>query len=131
MRIVESSQSWRWILHDADNVLLSKNNKYRIVPLNADDRHALGQCLAARPRVQDDHVFLSLSGVAPARNRNRLYRLSWQTILWGEGELVRRWGRRGSEGRSQLSFYPDQASTQREFQRLFRLRLRHGYRPVR
>ena len=40
--------------------------------------------------------------------------------------MIRCWGRRGATGRSQVSFYPDQASVQREFQRVLRLRLRTG-----
>jgi predicted DNA-binding WGR domain protein len=72
-------------------------------------------------------VCLASEGVS--QNRRRLYRLSWQTTLWGEGALVRWWGRRGSEGRSQVRYYPDTESTQAEFRRLMHLRLRHGYRP--
>lgn len=71
-------------------------------------------------------VYLASSD--PAKNRHRLYRLTWQTTLRGESALVRWWGRRGSNGRSQLSFYPDEASAQAEFRCLLRLRLRHGYR---
>jgi predicted DNA-binding WGR domain protein len=71
-----------------------------------------------------------LASVDPGENRHRLYRLTWQATLWGEGVLVRWWGRRGSNGRSQLSFYPDQASAQSEFHRLLRLRLRHDYRAL-
>jgi predicted DNA-binding WGR domain protein len=61
-------------------------------------------------------------------NRRRLYRLTWQQTLWGEGALVRWWGRRGSEGRSQVQYYPDPESAQAAFRRLTRLRLQHGYR---
>jgi predicted DNA-binding WGR domain protein len=64
------------------------------------------------------------------KNRRRLYRLTWQTTLWGEGALVRWWGRRGSEGRSQVQYYPDSESAQAEFRRLMRLCLRHGYRAL-
>ena len=39
-----------------------KGNKYRVVPLNADVRRALAQYLAVRPRVSDDHFFLSQKG---------------------------------------------------------------------
>jgi site-specific recombinase XerD len=39
-----------------------KGNKYRVVPLNADVRRALGQYVAVRPRVPDDHFFLSQKG---------------------------------------------------------------------
>jgi predicted DNA-binding WGR domain protein len=64
----------------------------------------------------------------PSTNRRRLYRLTWQQTLWGEGALVRWWGRRGSEGRSQVRYYPDPEGAQVAFQRIVRLRLLHGYR---
>jgi predicted DNA-binding WGR domain protein len=70
---------------------------------------------------------ICLASIDPSTNRNRLYRLTWQTTLWGEGALVRWWGRRGGNGTSRLTLYPDQASAQAEFRRLMRLRLQHGY----
>jgi predicted DNA-binding WGR domain protein len=70
---------------------------------------------------------ICLASIDLSKNRQRLYRLTWQMTFWGEGALVRWWGRSGSNGRCQLTFYPDQASAQHEFQRLLRLRLRHGY----
>ncbi len=76
---------------------------------------------------QELPAFVCLANIDPAKNRYRLYRLTWQTTLWGEEALVRRRGRRGSNGRSQRTFYPDHASAQAEFQRLMHLRLRHGY----
>jgi site-specific recombinase XerD len=39
-----------------------KGSKYRVVPLNADVRRALGQYLVMRPRVSDTHFFLSQKG---------------------------------------------------------------------
>jgi len=39
-----------------------KGQKYRVVPLNADVRRSLGQYLTVRPRVSDDHFFLSQKG---------------------------------------------------------------------
>jgi len=39
-----------------------KGAKFRSVPLNADVRHALAVYLAVRPRLADDHLFLSRRG---------------------------------------------------------------------
>ncbi len=39
-----------------------KGQKYRVIPLNADVRRALAQYLAVRPRVADDHLFVSQRG---------------------------------------------------------------------
>jgi integrase/recombinase XerD len=39
-----------------------KGSKYREVPVNADARRAIAQYLAVRPRVADDHLFLSQKG---------------------------------------------------------------------
>jgi len=46
----------------AVTVRSGKGQKYRVVPLNADVRRALSQYLAVRPRVPDDHLFLSQKG---------------------------------------------------------------------
>src|SRR3712207_499189 len=39
-----------------------KGAKFRTIPLNADVRHAIGVYLAVRPRVADDHLFVSQRG---------------------------------------------------------------------
>jgi integrase/recombinase XerD len=39
-----------------------KRNKYREIPLNADVRHAIAVYLSVRPRVADDHLFISQRG---------------------------------------------------------------------
>ena len=39
-----------------------KGGKYRVVPLNLDARRALEQYLAVRPKVVDEHVFISQRG---------------------------------------------------------------------
>jgi site-specific recombinase XerD len=46
----------------AVTVRSGKGGKYRVVPLNADVRRALALYLAVRPRVTDDHLFLSQKG---------------------------------------------------------------------
>jgi predicted DNA-binding WGR domain protein len=71
---------------------------------------------------------LCLASIDPSQNRYRLYRLYWQPTLWGEGALVRWWGRKGAMGRTQVSWYPTAKDAQDEFRRLLRLRTRHGYR---
>jgi predicted DNA-binding WGR domain protein len=74
---------------------------------------------------------ICLASVDPSKNRYRLYRLSWQPSLWGEGALVRWWGRKGARGRTRVSWYPTAEDAQDEFARLLRLRTRHGYRLLR
>jgi predicted DNA-binding WGR domain protein len=83
--------------------------------------------MGGQPVSDELPVSVCLVSIDPAKNRYRRYRITWQPTLWGEGALVRSWGRRGSIGRSQRTVYPDQASAQQAFQRLLRLRLRHGY----
>ena len=46
----------------AVTVRSGKGQKYRMVPLNADVRRALGQYLVMRPRVPDGHFFVSQKG---------------------------------------------------------------------
>src|SRR5215216_5532641 len=45
--------------HGRLTVRSGKGSKYREVPVNADARRAVAQYLAVRPRVADDHLFLS------------------------------------------------------------------------
>ena len=66
----------------------------------------------------------------PAKNRARLYTITWQPALWGGGAIVRRWGRLGGQGRALTVFYPDRASAQESVERLIRRRLRRGYQVV-
>jgi integrase/recombinase XerD len=46
----------------AVTVRSGKGNKYRVVPLNADVRRAISQYRVVRPRVADEHLFLSQKG---------------------------------------------------------------------
>ena len=65
------------------------------------------------------------------RNQHRYYCLSWQETLFGEGTLMRAWGRRGTamrQEKTELYGSPEEAWPQ--VQRLIRRRLRHGYRLV-
>ena len=70
---------------------------------------------------------IRLRCVDPARNRNRLYTLTWQRDLWGVWTLVQRWGRWPRPSRSLAITYPERASAQQAIRRLLRQRLRHGY----
>ncbi len=55
------------------------------------------------------------------------YDLTWQPTLFGEGALVRSWGRQGHPGTSRATFYPDRAQAQSEVHQVVRRRLQHGY----
>lgn len=48
--------------HGTVTVRSGKGGKYRQVPVNADARRAVAQYLAVRPKVTDDHLFLSQKG---------------------------------------------------------------------
>jgi predicted DNA-binding WGR domain protein len=73
-------------------------------------------------------AFLRFESVDAEQNRRRFYDLRWQPTLFGEGALVRTWGRQGQPGTTRASFYPDRANAQTEIRQVVRLRLRHGYR---
>ena len=64
----------------------------------------------------------------PGQDRDRYYDLLWQPTLFGEGALVRVWGRRGRSATTRVSAYADRAYAQRVVRQLIRTRLRHGYR---
>jgi len=61
------------------------------------------------------------------QNRARFYELQWQPTLWGEGALVRTWGRIGTAGQQRATIFPDRAAAQAQIARTIRARLRHGY----
>ena len=64
----------------------------------------------------------------PEQDRDRYYDLLWQPTLFGEGALVRVWGRRGQSATTRVTTYADRRCAQRAVRQLVRLRLRHGYR---
>ena len=66
----------------------------------------------------------------PEQNRDRYYDLLWQPTLFGEGALVRTWGRQGQPGTSRATFYPDRTCAEAEVRRVVRRRLQHGYRVI-
>ncbi len=66
----------------------------------------------------------------PAENRHRFYDLTWQPTLFGEGALVRTWGRQGQPGTTRATFYPDRARAEAEVRQVVRRRLQHGYRVI-
>ncbi len=63
----------------------------------------------------------------PQQNRLRFYDLHWQPTLFGEGALVRVWGRQGQPGTIRATVYPDRDRAQRDIRSLVRRRLSHGY----
>ena len=74
------------------------------------------------------HAYIRFESVDPAENRRRFYDLTWQPTLFGEGALVRSWGRQGQPGTTRATFYPDRACAAAEVRQVVRRRLAHGYR---
>ena len=75
-------------------------------------------------------AYVRFASVDPAENRRRCYDLTWQPTLFGDGALVRTWGRQGQPGTSRASFYPDRACADAEVRQVVRRRLAHGYRVI-
>ncbi len=73
-------------------------------------------------------AYVRFENVDPAENRHRFYDLTWQPTLFGDGALVRSWGRHGRAGITRASFYPDRAGADAEVRQVLRRRLAHGYR---
>jgi predicted DNA-binding WGR domain protein len=66
------------------------------------------------------------------KNQDRVYVLLWQENLFGEWELVRIWGRAGTNmRRMKTTPYPSLEAAWPEIRRIVRRRLRHGYRAAR
>ena len=74
--------------------------------------------------------YVRFEHVDPAENRQWFYDLTWQPTLFGEGALVRTWGRQGQPGTSRASFYPDRSCAEAEIRQVVRRRLQHGYRVI-
>ena len=75
-------------------------------------------------------AYIRFESVDPAENRCRFYDLTWQPTLFGEGALVRSWGRQGQPGTTRATFYPDRDQAQGEIRQVVRRRLAHGYTVV-
>ena len=75
-------------------------------------------------------AYVRFENADPAENRHRFYDLTWQPTLFGEGALVRTWGRQGQPGTTRATFYPDRACADAEVRQVVRRRLAHGYRVV-
>ena len=71
--------------------------------------------------------YIRFESADPSRNRQRFYDLLCQPTLWGEGALVRVWGRRGRPGVSRATVYADRRQAQPQVVQLVRRRLAHGY----
>jgi predicted DNA-binding WGR domain protein len=72
-------------------------------------------------------AYLHFASTDPAQNRRRFYDLRWQPTLFGEGALVRVWGRQGQPGTVRATVYPDRDQAQAAIRQLVRRRLAHGY----
>jgi predicted DNA-binding WGR domain protein len=70
---------------------------------------------------------LRFASVEPAKNRARFYTLHWQRSLWQEEALVQSWGRIGTPGRRQVTFYAERVQAQETIMRVIQHRLQHGY----
>ena len=72
-------------------------------------------------------AYVRFASTDPQRNRLRFSDLRWQPTLFGEGALVRVWGRQGQPGTVRATVYPDRDRAQRDIRSLVRRRLAHGY----
>jgi predicted DNA-binding WGR domain protein len=72
-------------------------------------------------------AYVRFQSTDPATNRLRFYDLRWQPTLFGEGALVRVWGRLGQSGTVRATVYRDRDQAQAAIRQLVRRRLTHGY----
>jgi predicted DNA-binding WGR domain protein len=75
----------------------------------------------------DFRAYVRFESRDPNENRDRYYDLLWQPTLFGEGALVRVWGRRGQSATTRVTTYSDRSCAQGAVRQLVQLRLRHGY----
>ncbi len=57
-------------------------------------------------------AYVRFASKDPGQNRLRFYDLRWQPTLFGEGALVRVWGRQGQPGTVRATVYPDREHAQ-------------------
>jgi predicted DNA-binding WGR domain protein len=76
------------------------------------------------------HAYVRFASSDLAQNRLRFYDLRWQPTLFGEGALVRVWGRQGQPGTVRATVYPDRDRAQADIRSLVRRRLAHGYHVI-
>jgi predicted DNA-binding WGR domain protein len=72
-------------------------------------------------------AYLRFTSTDPEKNRLRFYDLRWQPTLFGDGALVRVWGRQGQPGTMRATVYPNRDHVQVAIRALVRRRLAHGY----
>lgn len=72
---------------------------------------------------------MRLTRVDPKRNMARFYELSLQPTLFGETNLIRRWGRIGREGRALVETHATDEAAGEELERWRRRKERRGYAP--
>jgi predicted DNA-binding WGR domain protein len=72
-------------------------------------------------------AYIRFASVDLDQNRWRFYDLRWQPTLFGEGALVRVWGRQSQSSTRRVTVSPDRADAHTEVRQVVRRRLRHGY----
>lgn len=71
---------------------------------------------------------LILYRIDPSRNMRRYYALTIQPNLFGGHSLLRNWGRVGSKGQLKVELFEDVQTAQNELKRLFKAKIKRGYR---
>ncbi len=79
------------------------------------------------PTVVGFQQYAQFQSIDYTENRQRVYLVSWQPLLWGGGALVWCWGRLGSRGSSRVVEFADRSSAQPIVERLIRRRLQRRY----
>ena len=68
-----------------------------------------------------------LTSINPEENRNRYYHITVQPGLFGGFTVIREWGRIGTKGKHKTQTFETEKQTEKEIQKVLRVRERHGY----
>lgn len=79
---------------------------------------------------QPDFSQVEFERVDLAANARRYYLIAWQQDLYGEGTLVRMFGRMGRCKRVIATSFPSLETAWPVIRAIVRIRLRHGYRLI-
>jgi predicted DNA-binding WGR domain protein len=74
--------------------------------------------------------YIRFTSIDPAKNRYRIYTLTWHPELWGGVALVRAWGRIGGKSRFCSQNYLTREEALQEVDQLIKRRLKRGYQLV-
>jgi predicted DNA-binding WGR domain protein len=77
----------------------------------------------------DSTTYVHFESIDPEENRFRFYTITWQQTLWGEWTMRATWGRIGTMGRGQVTYFESEEALRETLPGVVARRLKRGYLP--